>query len=1832
MKHSTYRRHHPRCAGSSPHSRKLTIEALEDRCLLATVAVTNTLDVVNGDTTSILDLLNDDGDDGISLREAILAANATAGMDFIDFNIPMSDDGFDPEIGVWTIFPTAQLPAIMDAVEINGYSQSGASENTDPSGINAVLTVEIDGVVAGFGVIGLDVTAGDSTIRGLVINGFSNYAIHLDGAGGNFIEGNFLGTDPIGTLAVGSRAGVSILNSINNTIGGSSPEARNLISGNFGSGIEITNEASTGNMVQGNLIGTDKSGTFSVPNQLDGVLLTGEIELDGYATDNVIGGAGEGEGNVISGNGRHGVQIVRGTFNRVEGNFIGTNVAGSAPVANEFAGVRIAEGADNVIGGTEVLAENVISGNLYGVEIVAGLSGLDVPPNPRHAQRNKIQGNLIGTDGLGFDPIRNVGGGVLLHTLPDSTVTVFDNTIGGTMETAGNTISGNGTAGVVMSTPSVVGNKLQGNYIGTTVNGGQALANQGPGVEINLITGIEGAPTLNVIGGTEPGAGNLISGNLTDGVQIANGASANRVQGNLIGTSSDGTQELGNQRHGINVSGGILNIVGGYDGDDGEQDGVVLARNVISGNASNGVVFGTSIEGAVASGNVVIGNYIGTNAQGTAAVANNRGVEIEDALGNIIGTAPPEGPVIITTDIPDGANLISGNLELGVLILGELATGNRVDANRIGTNKTATGQIGNGTGIYVQSAPANFIGSATAGGGNVIGGNLLDGVTIRLDAAEGNVLHNNRIGYVDNDGESPVVIPNQGFGVNITNAPANLVGGTGPDERNVISGNGASGVAIQGPLAVANQVQGNFIGTDKDGMLAVPNLYGVFISNASNNNVGDGQPGARNVISGNAVAGVLISGEDADNNKIQGNLIGANAAGSAEVPNNAGVAIIGGANGNFIGIDGDGADDAAERNVISGNLGIGVQLTGVETDANHVEGNYIGTAFNGEDPLPNAQQGVFVLGANQTFITGNTIAFNGEALELKGHGVVIAAGLNNQIRQNSIHSNAGRGIDLGNNTLLESINDVGDTDSGANQFQNYPVVSRVEFLGSTKQIWWQLDVPVDGGYIFEFFSNTAPDPSGFGEGEKYLFTEIQNSVDRTILFPIEVDASETYISATVTDPMGNTSEFSMVDTDGDALADAWEMPDMDGIDINEDGIRDFEPLSSKGASYLHKDIFVEIDAMKDRAPSQDALDLVAFGRPTLDEGFAHAPNSLVQNPDDLDGINLHLEMEGDVNIPRQPWSDLDTENDNWPREFDRIKNGGAEQGYPDGRFGTPDERDMNNWPAIRAARWLVYHYAIFADSIPSRDHLGKGEFGGNDFYAILGNSSTRAGNSADQAAVLMHELGHNLGLQHGGADESNFKPNYYSIMNYTWSFKPGHPEYQFGFAQGWRLDYSRVTLLPLNESALLEPLGFGGDPNLLVPIGPVFEPPLTLEVLDLVAMGGEIDLNGDGDTNDSVNRNINFITDENGDGVIDGEDELKNLEEGPTLVGYVDWSRLKYNFTASSNFASNVHENLEQQPYTVELFEQLNATGFGPGVFQFSHDFYDELEASGEATIRVVRGGGTDGTATVEYSVTADTATAGEDFTVVSGVLEFAEGEFRKTFTIPLVDEDNRELDESVILTLETPTGGAELGGRDTAVLNILNDDLPSLVGDYNENGVVDAADYIVWRGTLGTYTAAFNGADASGNGFIDHADYDVWKMHFGETLPPQATGGGTVATALVESPASLSAESAPDGGVSATARAAGFALIASPRQTEAARHDPTVLSHARASTTSRRDGDLLLLAVARLRQESARIQDSAEFNELSKQSRERLGPIIENELLPIDFSLERRLSMTIPV
>jgi CSLREA domain-containing protein len=496
--------------------------------------------------------------------------------------------------------------------------------------------------------------------------------------------------------------------------------------------------------------------------------------------------------------------------------------------------------------------------------------------------------------------------------------------------------------------------------------------------------------------------------------------------------------------------------------------------------------------------NVIRGNYIGTNFAGTAALPNGvDGITIAGSSGNVIGR----------TDLAFRSNLISGNAGNGVRIMGSGSDNNVIAGCRIGTNAAGTAALGNGgAGIGIGSGAGNVVGSALVGD-TLLSGNLGDGVQFTGNS-EDTVLTNTWVGV---NAAGAAALGNGGQGVNLSSSTGNTVG-----PGNVISGNAQSGVLLQS-VSRNNVVAGNFIGLNAAGTAAVGNFFNGLLVNDSDQNV----LGPGNVISGNGTNGVRIRTESFGN-VLKGNLVGLNGAGTAAVPNLDGVQINEAAVDNTIG--GPGPD----RNVISGNTNHGVLLVDAETTGNLIQGNFVGSNATASAALPNGGDGVAITAGASGNVVGGTAAGTKNVIAFNlARGVSVESGTGNSILGNTISFNGSLGIDLG--PVGVTPNDDGDPDPGANLLQNFPVLYAVDLGPSSTHVHGALNSMALLNYRLEFFSTIVCDFSGNGPGQRFLgFVDEMTDAAGIGLFDTILPsvAAGAWITATATDPVGNTSEFS----------------------------------------------------------------------------------------------------------------------------------------------------------------------------------------------------------------------------------------------------------------------------------------------------------------------------------------------------------------------------------------------------------------------------------------------------------------------------------------------------------------------------------------------------------------------------------------------------------------------------------------------------------------------------------------------------------------------------------
>ena len=415
----------------------LGCELMERRELLSTYVVENTSDAATPSANS--------------LRWAIDQVNLDTTQDTIQFNIPVNIPG----AGVQSILLTSPLPAIVNSVVIDG--------TTQPNYENSPL-IELDGSGLPTGSNGLVLSGGDSTVKGLAVVGFSGSAIVVNSPGGDAIQGNYLGVTAGGSQAEANGNGIFVSGSSNNTIGGTTAAAANLISGNSDNGIEISGSLAANNEILGNLIGTTAGGLVPLGNVQAGILVDG-------ATGTLVGMPATGLGNVVSGNLGPGIEVSSGaTGTVIQNDLIGVATDGKTPLGNTGDGILLDDAPGSQIGGTDYLQGNVIASNLgNGIETTGNTAGLLVASND------------IGTDATATLHLGNRGSGVKLGS--------SSNTIGGTTGGASNTIeyNGNGQVGAgiqlvgIVVDDEILSNSIYGNA-GLGINLGDGpTPNHAPG-------------------------------------------------------------------------------------------------------------------------------------------------------------------------------------------------------------------------------------------------------------------------------------------------------------------------------------------------------------------------------------------------------------------------------------------------------------------------------------------------------------------------------------------------------------------------------------------------------------------------------------------------------------------------------------------------------------------------------------------------------------------------------------------------------------------------------------------------------------------------------------------------------------------------------------------------------------------------------------------------------------------------------------------------------------------------------------------------------------------------------------------------------------------------------------------------------------------------------------------------------------------------------------------------------------------------------------------------------------------------------------------------------
>ena len=787
-----------------------------------------------------------------TLRTAITIANSNAGADIITFSLTPA--------GTNTITLLSALPTLTDnsGVTIDGFSQPGSGANTNmiqstTPGLNGVL-----GVVLYNGAnipVGLSVTSNNNIIKGLCLPNFgdastseNDIAIDIRG-NNNQVTGCYIGTDVTGSTGFGtSYFGIQVTGSAN-IIGNGTAAGVNLVAG------------------MANIVDQIASNPSPTTSRTCGVFLTGAGASNNQIRGNYIGGLRADGINVLA------------SFSLTPINGISLCNAGSGNII----GGGAAAGFGNVISALyDKRIQWLAGGNTSGIYIYMGSGS------------NTIAGNYIGQ--VRADGINRPGGytipvirdyfsywGVLLYFSDN-------NTIGGSTAAERNVIKNNNGAGVApVECDHTV---IKGNYLGVGADGITGSTGQLYGVFLSPSwTG--SSSTNTTIGGSNPGEGNVISGQMENIGGIGIGIEQNLLTplnvviiGNIIGLGADGISSIdyNNPNGTCSAQGNGIEILHSYSITIG---GTTLAeRNIISDNwGPSGVVGspgGINIVAAFgfggSTGVKILGNRIGSDINGnlpSSLLPQSSGITIQSQAGGVTvgdGTAA-------------GANVISGNNVVGIVLAGNSNTimGNIIGPDTSGTRNITDHQQANGIIFGGTTSVGNIIGGSQPGQGNVISANTTNGIFFNNGGVNNSII-GNIIGLKPN-GTDTIGGSSQDNGIRFSgpNTYSNTIGGINPGEGNVISGNtvtGAgtgTGILMQGTNAGGNTIVGNIIGLQKDKQSLVQNNIqntGIDINGSRFNTIGGTTAGARNIISGNNTAGIQLRGAANNNNKIYGNYIG----------------------------------------------------------------------------------------------------------------------------------------------------------------------------------------------------------------------------------------------------------------------------------------------------------------------------------------------------------------------------------------------------------------------------------------------------------------------------------------------------------------------------------------------------------------------------------------------------------------------------------------------------------------------------------------------------------------------------------------------------------------------------------------------------------------------------------------------------------------------------------------------------------------------------------------------------------------------------------------------
>ncbi|MES2789477.1 MAG: right-handed parallel beta-helix repeat-containing protein [Planctomycetota bacterium] len=946
-----------------------SIEHLENRALLTTFTVTN---------------LNDSGVG--SFRQALLDANSTPGADSVAFSV------------AGTIALASSLPSITGQIDING---------TTAPGYAGTPVVEIDYNRTA----GLQFNAGSSqsTVRGLGLVDSSNNGITINGVTQIVVAGNYIGLDLDGATAEPNRgSGIEIINGTVNTIGGLTSADRNVISANLKDGVRLTN--SSNNVVSGNYIGTDVSGTLARGNSLDGISLTNsdnneignsnpltgitynntaEVDVPVSAWQGIRGGDSADEYFIVGTSGSNGLLY--------EGGIDGTGTSYLVNYPNAF---------NTSVYGVDNLGNGVV--RLVGVYKNADFESAAV----------KVNGFMFeGTVAELSDPTKYT-----TINYPGAAYNYLHSTMNGLIVGNYDNPVDHGTGGLPLGPGHAFIYRVADDSILTDITYPGALSNTAYGIWHNgetsytIVGGYSLDPANNLENPGHPiGQAYMVDYDSLTG-EFSNWTSFSYPEGTNFVTHFEGISSV---EKGIYT----LNADSVQTGSDNPVQGsfVTVRRNV---------------DGTFGPAEWVDLNYTGVDP--TTNVTSSNSVYGNQVVGVVINDGSPFSYQATINSAFQLSNVISGNGGNGIGLYG--ADNNQIAMNNIGTDVTGTVDLGNGAnGILVTSkSTGNLIGGEAVSGndptagifvrppqGNLISGNQANGVLI-TGKSTFNQLSGNFIGTT---ASGNAALGNALDGVAIVNANNNsLIGCTQVQDPfiyyNVIGGNGGNGLRVNNSNDTT--IQANFFGLGADNDTPVGNgLNGVVIEGTSTRTKMGGPIPLGNVVAANAENGIVLKDRVSDFVSFN-SFVGLAAFTTNPTLGNGKDGIL---------VTSRGGNNLFRTNVISSNHDDGIEISGSAKGVIFTE-NIVGLNTNGSQAMGNGDNGIEIGGKARDITIGgpspvfsviphNVISANGNngiAISGKVKNIVVNSGfIGTDVKGITALGNANAGISIDSRTCTVQI-------------------------------------------------------------------------------------------------------------------------------------------------------------------------------------------------------------------------------------------------------------------------------------------------------------------------------------------------------------------------------------------------------------------------------------------------------------------------------------------------------------------------------------------------------------------------------------------------------------------------------------------------------------------------------------------------------------------------------------------------------------------------------------------------------------------------------------------